>query len=232
MHLRSLEERLDTSKRLSQLDNFIDMVKELDFPDNSLALSVSVGDGIWDYLMLKNNRSIKKIIATDIIDNPVKPSDQLLLKAKGEWEFVKIQSESRLPFTDETFDVVFHQDVVEHVKNTFFFLKEQHRVLKKGGILLLGTPNLFRPANILKLLFGRLQFPVKIGSNEEVGDYIHVQEFYEQQIILLLREVGFMNISVRHGFWGIGFLRIVFSRHPRGRLGRSMTQYLTLRAQK
>ncbi len=37
------------------------------------------------------------------------------------------------------FDIAFQ--VIEHIKDDVFFLKEIHRVLKKGGVLLLTTPN-------------------------------------------------------------------------------------------
>jgi len=238
MRLISLQKRLNVSNlflskgKFTQMNDFVDIIKGLIIPAEATALSVSTGDGMWDYLVFVNNRSIKKIIATDIVDNLVKSSDEVFLRNKGEWEFVKVQPESKFPFSDETFDLIFHQDVIEHVQNPFFFLKEQYRVLKKDGILVLGTPNLFRPVNILKLLLGRLRFPVKIGSNEDIGDYVHIQEFYEQQMNVLLKEAGFGDISVCHSFWGISFLHLAFSKHPMGNLGKSMSHYLTFKVKK
>jgi len=238
MSLMSLQERVNVSKsplfkgKFTQQDDFIDIIKGLVLPTEATALSVSTGDGMWDYLTFQNNPSIKRIIATDIVNNPVKPSDEAFLRSKGGWEFVKVEPESGLPFSDEKFDLIFHQDVIEHVQTPLFFLKEQHRVLKQDGILVLGTPNLFRPVNILKLLLGRLRFPVKIGHNEDIGDYVHIQEFYEQQMNVLLKEVGFRNISVCHSFWGISFLHLAFSKHPKGNLGKSMAHYLTFKARK
>lgn len=50
-----------------------------------------------------------------------------------------------LPFEDGVFDLVFSHNVIEHVKCLSPFLSEMHRVLKPGGIGLIGTPNRIWP---------------------------------------------------------------------------------------
>jgi SAM-dependent methyltransferase len=45
------------------------------------------------------------------------------------------------PFADATFDVVLCFQVIEHIADDHRLLKEIHRVLKPGGILLMTTPN-------------------------------------------------------------------------------------------
>lgn len=42
---------------------------------------------------------------------------------------------------NDTYDTVVCFQVIEHIRNDFFFLQEIHRVLKPGGIALLTTPN-------------------------------------------------------------------------------------------
>jgi 2-polyprenyl-3-methyl-5-hydroxy-6-metoxy-1,4-benzoquinol methylase len=76
-----------------------------------------------------------------------------------------------LPCTDNSFDLVFSMDVVEHIDNDMEFIKEQFRVCRKGGTILIGTPNLNRPANYFLKAFGKLQFPMGIN------DCIHVREY-------------------------------------------------------
>lgn len=238
-YLMSLKERLYNPKvsKVEQVQRevFMRVVKSIDFLEDSkqvIALSISTGDGMWDYLVFINNNKIKKIIATDIVDNPVNSQGMSFLKSCGEWEFVKVEPEAKLPFEDEIFNLVFHQDVVEHVEKPSLFLAEQYRVLKKKGVLLFGTPNLLRPVNILKLLLGKLYFPIKIGYNQEIRDYIHVQEFYEQQMKILLKEVGFKDITVFHSFFGIHFLNLAFSFYPKSNFGKTMAHYLTFMAKK
>ncbi len=69
-------------------------------------------------------------------------SERLVARREG-YEVTVIQGDmtKRLPFEDETFDLIFHpvsNCYVEEVKPIF---KECHRVLKKGGILLCGLDN-------------------------------------------------------------------------------------------
>jgi len=150
----------------------------------------------------------------------------------GDWEFKKVEAEKPLPFSDEEFDLVYHLDVVEHVKKPYLFISEQYRVLKDGGILIVGTPNIFRPANVFKLFLGKLHFPNKIGHNEEIGDYIHIQEFTEFQLKNLLEEVGFKEIEIKYCYFGIWPLKITFSMYPKNRLGKGLCHYLMIRCTK
>jgi SAM-dependent methyltransferase len=45
-----------------------------------------------------------------------------------------------LPFRDGTFDLVFHQGLLEHFRNPGDMIAEHHRVLKKGGHILVDVP--------------------------------------------------------------------------------------------
>lgn len=46
------------------------------------------------------------------------------------------------PFADASFDAVFGIEIIEHVENPRFFLREVSRVLRPGGIAVVSTPNL------------------------------------------------------------------------------------------
>lgn len=49
-----------------------------------------------------------------------------------------------LPFPDESFDVVTSFQFIEHLEERRDFIKEAHRVLRRGGVFLLTTPNVKR----------------------------------------------------------------------------------------
>lgn len=228
-HLISLQERIKDPGKLGFLliKQFSEVIENLKLPTNSITLSVSTGDGLWDYLAFINNQSIKNIVSTDIVDCPVKKNDISFLNSFGKWEFIKVKPEEKLPFKDNMFDLVFHQEVLEHVRKPFRFLSEQYRVLKKGGVLVFGTPNLFRLVNIIKIPFGKLNFPTTLNYNEEIGNYIHIQEYNERQAVVLLEEIGFKNISVFHSYFGIIPLDLILINYPKGQVGKLMCQYLT-----
>lgn len=61
----------------------------------------------------------------------------------------------KLPFADESFEVVVCNQVLEHLKNIFLPLAEMDRVVKTGGRLLIGIPNLAALHNRALLLAGR-----------------------------------------------------------------------------
>ncbi len=69
----------------------------------------------------------------------------------------------KLPYADASFDVVVASHVLEHLPNPSAIISEMGRVLKKGGILLIGTPT--KPPVIAELdsWYHRL-------SNRNTGD--------------------------------------------------------------
>lgn len=64
-------------------------------------------------------------------------------------------SEKRLPFPSNHFDLVISGEHIEHLRDTDRYIREINRVLKKGGVLLLTTPNLGFWLSRLFLLFGK-----------------------------------------------------------------------------
>lgn len=59
-------------------------------------------------------------------------------------DLLVMQADARtLPFAAGTFDVVYHQGFLEHFTDPATFVREQRRVLKKGGYLLVDVPQLY-----------------------------------------------------------------------------------------
>ncbi len=217
----------------SQYRAFIAAISQLPLPPDSTALSVSCGDGMWDFLAFSSNSCLTTIIATDVVDCPVAEADvQLLNKNNHTWSFQKIAPDTFWPIAGNSVELAFHQDVLEHTRHPYLFVNENHRVLKPGGYLVFGTPNLFRPANLIKLVCGRLHFPRQLGVSQQLGPVIHQQEFHEYQLVNLMQEAGFTIVSVRHCFAGLSFLNLNFRDFPVSRWGKNLCQYLFLVARK
>lgn len=89
----------------------------------------------------------------------------------------KIGNAEKLPFKNESFDTVTMLEVIEHLKNPERALKEIHRVLKKGGQVIISTPNVTLSWKIVWWIwshtFGRKWLN------------LHINEFNEEKIIEL-----------------------------------------------
>jgi SAM-dependent methyltransferase len=95
--------------------------------------------------------------------------------------------ESGLDFPDETFDLVFCSEVIEHLGAPEVLARETFRVLKTGGRLVLSTPNsafwLFRVLGLLGWTVSELQHPK------------HLQFFSRRSLRRLLVNVGFSPVE-------------------------------------
>jgi SAM-dependent methyltransferase len=76
------------------------------------------------------------------------------LRMRGiEGEAINIETQ-RLPYADESLDLVLANQVMEHTKEVFWIFHEISRVLKVGGHFYMGVPNVASFHNRLLLLFG------------------------------------------------------------------------------
>jgi len=50
-------------------------------------------------------------------------------------------SKDKLPFKDNSLDVVYHKSLIEHLYNPDHLMKETYRVLKPGGVVIILTPD-------------------------------------------------------------------------------------------
>lgn len=70
--------------------------------------------------------------------------EQVIKVKETGFECLQIISEQdSLPFPDETFEIVFSSNVIEHIPRHLYlkYLSEIHRVLKPNGRFVVGTPN-------------------------------------------------------------------------------------------
>lgn len=84
-----------------------------------------------------------------------------------------------LPFKNENFDIVTSFETIEHVEDDRAQIKEVLRVLKKGGLYILSTPNAWS-----KHLFGKTKYHVRDydykSITELLKEYCSVLECYNQ----------------------------------------------------
>jgi len=86
-------------------------------------------------------------------------------------------------FAENHFDVVTLWQVLEHVPYPLMMLKEVHRILKPGGLLVVSTPNIGGiPAKILRQRWWDIK-------------RLHINQFATKTLMDVLRNAGFKNIS-------------------------------------
>jgi len=88
-----------------------------------------------------------------------------------------------LRFAENHFDVVTLWQVLEHVPYPLMMLKEVHRILKPGGLLVVSTPNIEGiPAKILRKRWWDIK-------------RLHINQFTTKTLTDVFRNAGFKNIS-------------------------------------
>ncbi|MDA4122216.1 MAG: class I SAM-dependent methyltransferase [Thaumarchaeota archaeon] len=119
-----------------------------------------------------------EVVSLDI--NP-EPYRKILEEQKIEVVKANLEDE-KIPLPDQSFACVVFTEVIEHLHpyRTNFFMSEINRVLSKGGLLYLTTPNLASLSRRFRLLFGKEPTPV-----------FHTKEHTLKWVCSILSENGF-----------------------------------------
>lgn len=97
---------------------------------DSVILDVGAGAGIVEAMNFRGQ--VARVCGIDL-DPRVLDNEKL--------DEGRIANAGEIPFDDETFDVVFADNVMEHLGDPQTVFREINRVLKPGGVLLFKTPN-------------------------------------------------------------------------------------------
>jgi len=121
----------------------------------------------------------------------------LIMQAKSKGVEACIHDISKgLPFEDNFFGCVFAGEIIEHLVDTDFFIKEIFRVTKPSGCAIITTPNLASFENRIRILLGI--YPIWVNYRlEGVG---HVRAYTPRVLKKQLMEHGF-TIEEHKGNW-------------------------------
>lgn len=101
-----------------------------------------------------------------------------------------------LPFNSETFDLIFAGEVIEHLVDTDGFLSELTRCVRRGGHVLITTPNLVSFENRIRILLG--VYPAWV--NYSLVGSGHVRAYTPSVLKKQLAQHGF-KVIVHKGNW-------------------------------
>lgn len=125
------------------------------------------------------------------------------------WTYKKVDITKGIPFEDSQFDCVILGEVIEHVPNPDFLLREINRVLGKDGYFIISTPNLVSWANRILVLFGIQPLYTETSSEVNLGRHFkflgqgnkvqgHLKIFTHKSLEEILKRIGFI-IKQKHG---------------------------------
>ena len=111
-----------------------------------------------------------------------------------------------IPFSDAAFDLAWAGDVLEHVFDPMFTLKESHRILRPEGKIYLNVPNEFELRTRLAILFRSRS--CQSFMYRTVGMDHHHTHFSRELLDFMLEKTGFETVwqgsMIR---WPLRFIR-------------------------
>lgn len=125
-------------------------------------LDIGTGSGV---IASQLSRLSKSVTSMDISDDRLEKEGYKFIKIKG----------TDFPFEDESFDVVISNHVIEHVPKSEQrkHIQEIRRVLRKGGVCYLATPNKYfilgQEHRMLLFSFGRIKDISHLTYSQLVG---------------------------------------------------------------
>ena len=112
-----------------------------------------------------------------------------------------------LPFSNNHFDLVYMGELIEHLLNPDFSIREIYRVTKSGGKIIITTPNLASWYNRILLLAGMTPINIEVSTEEVVGRKFkflgngsppvgHIRVFTKRAMVEFLQKKGIHHFSI------------------------------------
>ncbi|MFA5925868.1 MAG: class I SAM-dependent methyltransferase [Parcubacteria group bacterium] len=128
-------------------------------------------------LMLKRFPDSFEKFGVDVSEYAIKEAGKRLPEAK----LIVVNAENELPFPEKNFDIILCNDLLEHLEYPEKALGNIFKVLKKGGICYINSPNL----NFLRKKF----FSYADGKEH------HISLFPRKNLLKLLEKNGFKTVK-------------------------------------
>jgi len=110
----------------------------------------------------------------------------------------KISTDSKIPFNDNSFDLIYSIEVVEHMPRPYDFFEESYKKLKNGGIFIFSTPNISHFRSRLSFLFTgyhEMYGPLSIEDKNAGRISGHIMPLSFNNFNYGLRKAGFQKIN-------------------------------------
>lgn len=160
------------------------LLKRMD--QDSIILDLGAGAGIVEEMNFKGCG--RKVYGVDldsrVVDNPFLDEG-------------RVANASIIPFPDKTFDIVFSDNVLEHLDKPIDVFREVYRVLKPGGVYLVKTPNKWHYVTLISRLTPHWfhQYVNKLRGREESDTFPTLYKANSRRDVRLLCESSGLDIE-------------------------------------
>jgi SAM-dependent methyltransferase len=162
--------------------------------------------------------------------------DDLMTLGGVQVDVVDLNS-GRLPYENDSLDLVTCTEVIEHLEHHRPLMREIHRILRPGGICVLSTPNVLNLRSRLRyLFFGFFNMfgPLHLGDDRHHSTHGHINPVSYFYLAHSLSEAGFRNVSVsvdkmqRRSWFALALLWLPIRLFTAISLSRERHKYRTL----
>lgn len=146
-------------------------------------LDLGCGDGFWSEKFKKLNFQVISV-DKDVF---------------GYSNTQKVNLENLLPFPDNSFDIVWSAEVIEHIDNAKQIISEIHRVLKPDGTIVATVPNSCFWIMSLVSFFGIHPRQLQNPDHKHFFSYQDIKELFPKATILGFFPYFLIKATIRHG---------------------------------
>jgi ubiquinone/menaquinone biosynthesis C-methylase UbiE len=205
--------KLDEKSKIFYSDRYINQLSKYPIiPSGGVGLEVGLMEGILA-LTLQKLHQPKQLFA---IEHPVtaklysKKYLELIKKAGITLKTVDLRT-FKYPWKDNTFDFIVISEVLEHLVPADIpkIISELTRTLKKGGQLIVTTPNIASLLKRINLAFGKNPIEFDLTLHEK-ATYGHIREYTMSEVHQILEQAG-LTVTQRN-YIVIDAKRSIFTR--------------------
>lgn len=165
-------------------------------------LDIPCGAGAFANRLLQ--RGVEQVVAADC---------ENILQLNRQDIFAQANMNERLLFPDNYFDAVVCIDGIEHIERPFDFIREVARVLRRGGVFIISTPNLLALRSRWRFFLTGFHQGEKIPLDEQTPTPLHhinLVSFTDLRYRLHTSEFRITKIKTNRYRW-IGLLYGVYA---------------------
>lgn len=148
-HLNKAQYGEIIESRISNRKPYYDIINEyIGHSKSPKVLEIGCGTGI-DINIIRKSKEGVIAFGSDISENSIQVGRRVSRGFGNNIEFF-VADTLNLPLRSDVLDMIFSQGLVEHFKDPLAVVREQMRVLRKGGILIVNVPQKYTGYTLMK----------------------------------------------------------------------------------